>query len=172
MKRRGHLCLIGGTQSSVPQEKTLQLAGQLQSEAMQDAKYTAQGRMRDAENEMMAMKEVTDAAFMLMRSLPMEQLELNELLDLYDMFMSGVEVLELYKAELQQLSNFRLSPHELKQLSRLRKLHWHLSEIVPDAAESIEELVRKMEASKPKQKKVTAKSKKTAALRPAKRELN
>lgn len=176
MKRKGHLCLIGGTQSayggvqtSMPtEERVLKIANNDLSSAKTVARHSPQERMKDAENELLTMKEVTDAAFMLMRALPMEQLESNELMELYDLFMSGVDVLDLYVAEFNQLSMMRLAPHEMKQLSRLRKLHWHLSEIVPDAAELVSETVKKLKAEKIKTtaSKSTGR-KKTATLKVA-----
>lgn len=144
MKRKGHLCLIGGTSTSIPQDFTVSLA----EVSKTDRKYSPQSRMRAAENELSAMREVTDAAFFLMRSLPMEQLELKELLDLYDMFVSGEEVLNLYSSEFAQISQMRLTPIQMKQLSRLRKLHFHLGEIIPEAADKIKEVVKLLQEQK------------------------
>lgn len=144
MRRKGHLCLIGGTSTPVSQEFRLSVA----EVSKTDKKYSAQSRMRAAEEELIAMREVTDAAFFLMRSLPMDQLELQELMDLYEMFVSGEDVLNLYTNEFAQLSLMRLTPIEMKQLNRLRKIHYHLSDIVPEASETISEVIKKFKASK------------------------
>lgn len=143
MRRKGHLCLIGGTNVSVS-EVSLNVT---EISKTGKEKYSPQSRIKAADEELTAMREVTDAAFLLMRSLPMEQLELQELRDLYDMFVSGEDVLELYVAEFAQLSQMRLSPLEMKQLSKLRKMHFHLSDIVPEASEKISEVMKLVQAS-------------------------
>ncbi len=152
MRRKGHLCLIGGTNVSVP-EVSINVTEISKSSK---EKYSPQSRIRAADEELTTMREVTDAAFFLMRSLPMEQLEIQELLDLYDMFVSGEDVLDLYVAEFAQLSQMRLSPLEMKQLSKLRKMHFHLSDIIPEASEKISEVIRALQTSSSKGKKIAA----------------
>ncbi len=144
MKKKGHLCLIGGT--NTPENEYIEPELHKEPQRTSISNSSVSERLKEAENELQTMRDVTDAAHLLLRALPIEQMQVKELLDLYDMFLSGIEVLDLYGAELVDTGRQRMTPSEMRKHARVRNAYEYLKEIVPSTAFEIAELIHKIES--------------------------
>ena len=145
MKKLRHLTLIEGAASPtfVPE---LELATSKVKHGKPAKSITS--ILSEIDSELAAMREVVDAASSLMQILPMDQLEYDELLDLYKMFVSGGQVVESYNLELKRISTYNMSPTESRQFIKLTNLHKYLHLALPEAALAILDAVMKLEPKK------------------------
>lgn len=142
MKKLRHLTLIEGAASPafVPE---LELATSSVKHGKPAKSITS--ILNEIDSELAAMREVVDAATALMQVLPMDQLEHEELLDLYKMFVSGGQVVESYSLELKRISTYKMTPAESRQFIKLTNLHKYLHLAVPEAALAVLDAVMKLE---------------------------
>lgn len=139
MRKLGHLRLVVNDSASAPQSV---LSDAQISEIK--ARYSIYQRLKDAERELSSIREVTDASFDLLQKTKHHEFVLEELMDLCDMFIAGTAVLDAYADELKQISVFRLTPRDVKQFTRVRKLLEYLHVRVPDAAAYCSKLIKSM----------------------------
>jgi hypothetical protein len=123
--------------------------------------------LNEIDSELAAMREVVDAASSLMQILPMDQLEYDELLDLYKMFVNGGQVVEGYNLELKRIATYNMTPNESRKFIKLTNLHKYLHLALPEAALAVLDAVMKLE---PKElpKKTRSRNSKTKSTSSAK----
>ena len=150
MKKLRHLTLIEGAASPtfVPE---LELATSKVKQGKPAKSITT--ILNEIDGELASMREVVDAATALMQILPMNELEYDELFDLYKMFVSGGQVVESYNLELKRISTYSMTPAESRHFIKLTNLHKYLHLALPEAALAVLDALMKLEAKETPPKK-------------------
>lgn len=146
MKRKRHLTLVQSPNNPSTQYESFRITS-LDADAEKEH-LSIEKRLFCMEGELAAIRHVMDASLSVIRSLPVGLLKTYDLADLRQMFSSSPRILDLYDMELSHLATFRLSTREIRQYTRIRNILNYMRAGLPETAESIVALTRKVEQLK------------------------
>jgi len=169
MRKKGHLTLIS---SSVKPESISMLetsfSNTTSSKAIASIKSGAAAntiahRLGAAESELSLMHNVLSTVFLLIQSMPIQNLSLKDLDELHDTLSSGKRLLDAYQMELTSLGNSRISTQGARRLARVKNLFKQLNTTVPQTIAHVEVVMKASSAKLKSVKPAKTKSPKGAA---------